>query len=162
MKSAIFSLLSSSCCLIQVFLNYLQYPCAGFSILTPYRTLFLSLTILSLTISIRKHGLTASSILSILIIPTPELLDYYNQSFSNSTCNILFSIKGLKCQGCSQRLKSSLASISKIHSVAVAFERAEFNVAVSEYQSDLIKTIKESVATLDFTYVIDVIRNECE
>ncbi|KAK9840601.1 hypothetical protein WJX81_003915 [Elliptochloris bilobata] len=37
-------LLSSSCCVLQLFLNALSFGCAGFSLLTPYRPLFLALT----------------------------------------------------------------------------------------------------------------------
>lgn len=41
-------LLSSSCCVLQLFLNALSVGCAGFSALTPYRPLFLALTASSL------------------------------------------------------------------------------------------------------------------
>jgi hypothetical protein len=43
------ALLASSCCPIQIIINTLGFGCAGFAILTPYKPLFLTLTIASLT-----------------------------------------------------------------------------------------------------------------
>ncbi|RKP05748.1 hypothetical protein THASP1DRAFT_32412 [Thamnocephalis sphaerospora] len=41
-------LLASSCCIVQLAFNLLALPCAGFSVLTPYRPFFLALTSISL------------------------------------------------------------------------------------------------------------------
>ncbi|KAI8054038.1 hypothetical protein BDF22DRAFT_682688 [Syncephalis plumigaleata] len=42
------STLASSCCIIQLVLNLFALPCAGFSVLTPYRSVFFAFTVIAL------------------------------------------------------------------------------------------------------------------
>ncbi|KAI8930360.1 hypothetical protein BC831DRAFT_440209 [Entophlyctis helioformis] len=50
------SLLSSSCCVIQLVMNYLSLGCAGFAVLTPYRPHFTALAVLLLSMSVVAGG----------------------------------------------------------------------------------------------------------
>lgn len=54
--------LASSCCWIQLLLNALKFGCAGFSILTPYRPLFLALTCISAILTVRRKSWIRSAI----------------------------------------------------------------------------------------------------
>ncbi|KAG0267518.1 hypothetical protein BGZ95_002830 [Linnemannia exigua] len=86
--AVILGLLSSSCCLIQLALNLMSVGCAGFSILTPYRPLFLafsSLLVLFNLFNYRWSPRTAWTVaLVVTLTTTPEMVAIYNQSSAGS------------------------------------------------------------------------------
>ncbi|KAF9179657.1 hypothetical protein BGZ51_006751, partial [Haplosporangium sp. Z 767] len=82
-------LLSSSCCVIQLILNAFSIGCAGFSLLTPFRPLFLSLTLLLIIYTFFKHGwssraTTLTVTASLILALTPEMVSVVNRSSANS------------------------------------------------------------------------------
>ncbi|KAH7049090.1 hypothetical protein BKA57DRAFT_463020 [Linnemannia elongata] len=81
-------LLSSSCCIIQLALNLLSVGCAGFSVLTPYRPLFLTFSSLLVLVTIYKYRWSSRSALTLALVltltTTPEMVAVYNQSSTGS------------------------------------------------------------------------------
>ncbi|CAM6088990.1 unnamed protein product [Calypogeia fissa] len=119
-------LLSSSCCVIQLILNTFSISCAGFSVLTPYRPLFLCLTIFVTIASAREYGLLTRRTLTTLLIASmlsasPEVVKIYNEGgvdalkweWGNGNWNgkvgelMVFELEmtGLSCQACANRVK---------------------------------------------------------
>ncbi|CAG8553610.1 15854_t:CDS:1 [Dentiscutata erythropus] len=114
-------LLSSSCCVIQLILNIFSVGCAGFSLLTPYRLVFLSFTAILITTTIFQYGLLSKRTLitifiSVLLSISPEVVSRYNQSnissmpmsdYSNKQVEIfVLQINGISCEGCANRIKN--------------------------------------------------------
>ncbi|GFR40855.1 hypothetical protein Agub_g1505, partial [Astrephomene gubernaculifera] len=60
-------LLSSSCCVVQLVLNHLQLGCAGFAVLTPWRTHFRTLTLLALGHLFYRDGVSRRSMLTMAL-----------------------------------------------------------------------------------------------
>ncbi|KAG0276737.1 hypothetical protein BGZ96_003166, partial [Linnemannia gamsii] len=81
-------LLSSSCCLIQLALNLMSVGCAGFSILTPYRPLFLTFSSLLVLVTVYRYGWSSRTALTLALMltltTTPEMVAVYNQSSTGS------------------------------------------------------------------------------
>ncbi|KAK9902032.1 hypothetical protein WJX75_001765 [Coccomyxa subellipsoidea] len=123
-------LLSSSCCLVQLALNFFSMGCAGFSVLTPYRPLFMGLTTASLGYSHLKHRNPQRSILALgmalSLAGMPELVQLYNEGQLRLlralpltslpvTCDqalsqqqVVLHVEGLRCAACGMRLKQAL------------------------------------------------------
>jgi len=124
-------LLISSCCLIQLFLNLFGIGCAGLNILLlPYRPLFISLTIISLTYSFfryrpSKWHSTAIVIFTLLLSFSPELLRIYNNQFSrndiidNEIVITHWEIIGMHCEACRSAVIQSLRKLDGVLSVNV-------------------------------------------
>ncbi|KAF9537625.1 hypothetical protein EC957_007852 [Mortierella hygrophila] len=87
-SAATLGLLSSSCCLIQLALNLLSVGCAGFSVLTPYRPLFLVFSSLLVLVTIYKYRWSSRTALTLALVltltTTPEMVAVYNQSSTGS------------------------------------------------------------------------------
>jgi copper chaperone CopZ len=124
-------LLISSCCLIQLFLNLFGIGCAGLNtLLLPYRPLFISLTIISLTYSFfryrpSKWQLIGIIILTLLLSFSPELLRIYNNQFSrndiidNQIVITHWKIIGMHCEACRSAVIQSLRKLDGVLSVNV-------------------------------------------
>ncbi|KAI8901896.1 hypothetical protein BC833DRAFT_575997 [Globomyces pollinis-pini] len=175
MKSTIIAigsaLLASSCCVIQLILNYVSYTCAGFSVLTPYRIEFTTISIILLTVISLRNGFLKSIptiTISILLMNSPEILHWYNKSeysleylklsspplLKYQTCiKYQYSIKGLKCEGCAQKLKSTIDSVDGVRSSSVDFQSPQYSslnvMMVDKHDESLLLN---SVARLDFSY----------
>ncbi|EIE18468.1 hypothetical protein COCSUDRAFT_34498 [Coccomyxa subellipsoidea C-169] len=138
-------LLSSSCCLVQLALNLFSVGCAGFSVLTPYRPLFMGLTTASLGYSHLRHGNPQRSILALgmalSLAGMPELVQLYNESqlrlmrslpLTSSPVSgdkaltqqqVILHVEGLRCAACGMRLKQALlAQVGGVQRCEVEFE----------------------------------------
>jgi copper chaperone CopZ len=127
-------LLISSCCLIQLFLNLFGIGCAGLNtLLLPYRPLFISLTVISLTYSyIRyrpsKWHFTTIVIFTLLLSFSPEILRTYNNQFSsnekmnNKVIITKYQITGMHCEACRAAVIRSLRKLDGVLSVKVNLE----------------------------------------
>ena len=130
-------LLISSCCLIQLFLNLFGIGCAGLNtFLLPYRPLFISLTIVSLTYAFcrsrpSKWHLTAILTLTVLLSLSPELLRMYNNAHSAITPNptelyqTRWPIEGMHCEACRSAVLRALKSLDGVEQVNVNLETSE-------------------------------------
>ncbi|CAF1146690.1 unnamed protein product [Rotaria sordida] len=130
-------LLISSCCLIQLFLNLFGIGCAGLNtLLVPYRSLFISLTIISLTYSFfryrpSKWHFTIVIIFTLILSFSPELLRIYNNQFSRN--NIIddqviithWKIIGMHCEACRSAVIQSLRKLDGVLSVDVDLETSQ-------------------------------------
>ena len=153
MFAVINGLLGSSCCLIQLVLNLFSIGCAGFSVLTPYRSIFLGMSAIFIIGLFYKYGFRSKQrIFTLLFIITfltflPELVSLYNQgklvsggklgkviglreeerswsdmfgrgdqeeSIRREQTKVgevevevyVIKIKGIKCEGCANRIKN--------------------------------------------------------
>ncbi|KAK3810120.1 MAG: hypothetical protein J3Q66DRAFT_391283 [Benniella sp.] len=77
-------LLSSSCCVIQLVLNAFSIGCAGFSVLTPFRPVFGSISFLLILYTVYKYRFSSRTALTLaitfLLSVTPEMVSVYNRS----------------------------------------------------------------------------------
>jgi copper chaperone CopZ len=74
-----------------------------------------------------------------------------------------FSIKGLKCEGCAARLKAALLnSHAAVSSVQVYFDNKEVYIRVQDQEGEKLEVqrIKELVAEVDFTYILEELGRE--
>jgi copper chaperone CopZ len=169
-------LLSSSCCIIQLVLNLFSISCAGFSILTPYRPIFLSFTTILILYTITKYGLNSKRTLVTLLISlslssSPELVSLYNQgkitisSFNSEeplTKEIfVVQINGISCEGCANRIKTQFDSKPFVIDSKVYFNNQSAIVSVipGNYKSIDIETW---VKMVDFKYEAKVIQQYIE
>ncbi|KAG0034383.1 hypothetical protein BGZ82_005764 [Podila clonocystis] len=88
-------LLSSSCCVVQLVLNAFSIGCAGFSVLTPLRPVFLAISFGLVLYTVAKYRFSARTIATVVITLgltiTPELVAVVNQNsgpYSISTSNL--------------------------------------------------------------------------
>ncbi|KAG0047789.1 hypothetical protein BGZ83_007223 [Gryganskiella cystojenkinii] len=84
LSALVLGLLSSSCCIIQLVLNVFSIGCAGFSVLTDFRPLFLSISSLLILYTIYKYRFSSRTALTLaitlILTATPEMVAVYNQS----------------------------------------------------------------------------------
>jgi len=120
-------LLASSCCVIQLGLNTMSLGCAGFSVLTPYRPVFLSMTGIFLgTLFFRqgmnKNTLTTSAIALTLTL-SPEMVKMWNLNklpffsssrISTATEKVVLQVEGIACESCASKVKSAILSITGV------------------------------------------------
>ncbi|KAJ3044692.1 hypothetical protein HDV00_001096 [Rhizophlyctis rosea] len=92
-SSILLALLSSSCCVIQLLLNYLSLGCAGFAILTPYRPILTTLTVTLLTYNLYTYGwnrkTATASLVSVLLMTSPEIVASHNTNTLSRTFSSL-------------------------------------------------------------------------
>ncbi|KAG0028652.1 hypothetical protein BGZ81_004550 [Podila clonocystis] len=88
-------LLSSSCCVVQLVLNAFSIGCAGFSVLTPLRPVFLAISFGLVFYTVAKYRFSVRTLATVVITLgltiTPELVAVVNQSrgpYSISTSNL--------------------------------------------------------------------------
>ncbi|CAF0803178.1 unnamed protein product [Adineta ricciae] len=131
-------LLISSCCVIQLLLNLFGIGCAGLNtFLLPYRPIFISLTIISLTYSFyryrpsKKH-FTMIVLVTVLLSLSPELLRMYNNQFArndfNHTAGVVITywqIVGMHCEGCRSAVIQALRKLEGVLSVHVNLETGQ-------------------------------------
>ena len=151
-------LLISSCCLIQLFLNLFGIGCAGLNtLLSPYRPLFISLTVISLTYSFfryrpSKWHFTIIVIFTIFLSLSPEILRIYNNQFSKHDLidneNIIthWKIIGMHCEGCRAAVIQALRKLDGVLSVNVDLEtgRAELTTRNTITTDKVIQAVQSA------------------
>lgn len=141
-------LLSSSCCAVQLFLNYLSVGCAGFAVLDRFRPLFLCLTFSSLAYKtvaydVRLHKNPWRSLptwlVAVALASVPVLVRRLNRgglylgSLSSPSSSLLgnvpqrpvmlqYSVRGMKCEACANGLKNALEALRGDLQADVLFE----------------------------------------
>lgn len=124
-------LLISSCCVIQLFLNLFGVGCAGLNtLLLPYRPVFISLTVISLSYAFWRsrpskwHFATILTV-TLLLSFSPEILRTYNdyQSVGNhldqKSSVTHWQIRGMHCEGCRSAVIQALKSLDGVRGVHV-------------------------------------------
>lgn len=159
-------LLISSCCVIQLLLNLFGIGCAGLNtLLLPYRPLFISLTIISLTYSFLRYRpskwhLTAIVTFTLLLSFSPELLRMYNNQFAQIDLNesetivTHWKIIGMHCEGCRAAVIQALRKLDGVISVNVELDSGQAKLTsrkmidtetvMQAVQSAGFKALKES------------------
>ena len=151
-------LLISSCCLIQLFLNLFGIGCAGLNtLLLPYRPLFISLTIISLTYSFfryrpSKWHFTTIVIFTLFLSFSPELLRIYNNQFSgnditdNEVLITHWKITGMHCEACRSAVIQSLRKLNGVLSVNVdlATGQAELTTRNTIHADTVIQAVQSA------------------
>jgi copper chaperone CopZ len=132
------------CCFLQIFLNLFGIGCAALNtFLLPYRSIFISLTVISLTYSYFRYRPSKLNFLMIIILIlflsfSPEILKIYNNQLStNQTLddNIIIThwqIIGMHCESCRSTVIRSLEKINEVISI---------NVDIDSGQADLITRV---------------------
>lgn len=132
------------CCVLPLFLNIFGVGCAGVNaFLSPYRPLFISLTVISLTYSYFRYRPSKLKFLAMVTLTlclsfSPELL---RLSTNQAPANVPFDadltvthwqIIGMHCQSCRATVAHAL---EKIHGIA------SVNVDLDSGQADLMARI---------------------
>ncbi|KAL0137818.1 hypothetical protein V8B55DRAFT_1532242 [Mucor lusitanicus] len=144
---ALTALLSSSCCVIQLALNFFSVSCAGFAVFTPYRSVLSTFTVFLLGYNLTKLVIL---VVSVLLMVSPEIVQWVNQSpAAASTAKSHYyriHLDGLGCEACANRIKSTLISTDWISDATVYFSN----------QTAIVQ-IKDSIA--ENTELVDLIRS---
>eukprot|EP01065_Artemidia_motanka_P013720 TRINITY_DN1769_c0_g2_i1.p1 TRINITY_DN1769_c0_g2~~TRINITY_DN1769_c0_g2_i1.p1 ORF type:complete len:186 (+),score=35.21 TRINITY_DN1769_c0_g2_i1:73-630(+) len=145
------SLLGSSCCVVQLCLNALNFGCAGFAVLDPYRPVFLTLSTLTLgwkaTEDSRRGrfnpaSFAATCLATASLALSPFIVRWYNRRGSVSMLSKrVYDVAGLKCEACAAGLRRTLSRSEAITSVSVRFE--------SKAKSTLLVGTDGRIATAD-------------
>lgn len=169
---ALTALLSSSCCVIQLVLNFFSISCAGFAIFTPYRNALSCLTLLLLTYNVYKKGLKNRSVLFSIIICislmiSPSIVQIINTSNSSTTTTapILISnqyyriqLNGLGCEACANRIKNTLNKVEWIENTRVYFDNQTAIIQVNNMEKKSIEnTIVKMIQDIDVKYSAQVL-----
>jgi copper chaperone CopZ len=154
-------LLISSCCIIQLFLNIFGIGCAGLNtLLLPYRPLFISLTIVSLTYAFlrsrpSKWHLTAIISMTLFLSFSPELLRIYNNGRSAIVAQdheIMIStqwqIKGMHCEACRTAVIRAIQNIDGVQNIHVDLQTSQATVTSNRKVES--KTIVKTVQSAGF------------
>ncbi len=132
------------CCMVPLFLNLFGIGCAGLNnFLLPYRPIFISLTIISLTYSYVRYRPSKFNFLTMIILTlclsfSPEILRIFNTQTSiniklNSEMIVThWQIIGMHCQSCCSTVRHSLQKLDEVLDV---------NVDLDSGQADLITRI---------------------
>ncbi|KAL9540997.1 hypothetical protein MBANPS3_009368 [Mucor bainieri] len=157
---ALTALLSSSCCVIQLILNFFSVSCAGFAVFTPYRSVLSTVTILLLSYNL-VTATTASQtrrklvilVVSVLLMVSPEIVQWVNQSSATTIATTAknhyyrIHLDGLGCEACANRIKNTLMSTEWISDAKVYFNNKTAIVQIKDNNTennelvDLIKSI---------------------
>jgi len=127
------ALFGSCLCPLQLALNAMGFGCAGFAVLTPYRVPFGLFTVANIFAGLwmgkKSNQQALLSVFSLSILFSPEIVKYFNrlpfQSIETEIGNELhFSIEGVKCEACANRLKNLVSEIEGVQSVAIFFDES--------------------------------------
>jgi hypothetical protein len=137
-------LLSSSCCALQLLLNFMGVGCAGFAILSPYRLCFLAASLLFFMIRTPhsySNAIVRSTQAAIFcaLVSMPEIISFYSRyaayysstSESNLPSSLLFvRIFGMKCAACGERARALSLTVPCVRHSAVHWERGHMKIQV--------------------------------
>ena len=132
------------CCVLPLFLNLFGIGCAGLnSFLLPYRPVFISLTVISLTYSYFRYRPSKLNFLTMIILTmclsfSPEILGIFKHQASNDVqldsemIITHWQIAGMHCQSCCSTVSHALKNLNGVLNV---------NVDLDSGQADLITRI---------------------
>jgi copper chaperone CopZ len=145
--AAVAGLLNSSCCVIQLALNWMSIGCAGFSVLDPLRPVFLTLSYGGLATSLAyahfyqgKPVATKENLITTLIVTalslSPELVNAINtRSLPVLSAKpapevvrktVHLNIEGMKCKSCANKVKNAIEAVGNCQAMVFQDEsRAE-------------------------------------
>jgi copper chaperone CopZ len=161
---ALTALLSSSCCVIQLILNLFSISCAGFAVLTPYRSLLGSITIGLLSYNLYNKGLKSrqawlSLAISLVLMISPDIVKWVNQSAVTPAAGMIYSYRihldGLGCEACANRIRNTLNAVDWIYQTRVFFENQTAVVQTFNECRDGI--IVEMIKAIDAKYDAQVL-----
>ncbi|OAD72150.1 hypothetical protein PHYBLDRAFT_147124 [Phycomyces blakesleeanus NRRL 1555(-)] len=164
---AMTALLSSSCCIIQLALNFFSFSCAGFAVLTPFRPILTAITIILLTYSFYARGwkdkkMAGTTLVSIVLLVSPEIVEWINQNQTQSqflavTTTYLVQLQGLGCIACANRIKSALLAVDVIESATVFFDNSSAVVRAS--QANVAHIVLDTIKGIDLKYDANILES---
>jgi copper chaperone CopZ len=125
------------CCFLQLFLNLFGIGCAGLNtFFVPYRPIFISLTIISLTYSYFRYRPSKLNFILIVIFTlclsfSPEILRIYNNQLSTEVKldeNVIIThwqIIGMHCESCRSTVLRALQKINDVLDVHVDLDSGQ-------------------------------------
>ena len=121
---------ASSCCLVQLALNYVSVGCAGFAALDRQRPYWGLATVAVLGWRARRSPALAPWAVAAALAASPALLRRWNLG-APAPDDVVFSVAGMKCEGCAAGLRQAVLDrlgASSAGRVSVDFERAQITV----------------------------------
>jgi copper chaperone CopZ len=123
---------ASSCCLVQLALNYVSVGCAGFAALDRQRPYWGLATVAVLGWRARRSPALAPWAVAAALAAIPALLRRWNLGGpAPAPDDVVFSVAGMKCEGCAAGLRQAVLDrlgASSAGRVSVDFERAQITV----------------------------------
>jgi copper chaperone CopZ len=150
--------MSSSCCVIQLLLNYTSIGCAGFSALTPYRTHFRLVTAALLAAlfmngGVNRRSLTTTAVTLALVFSQDALAAYNTgrlppalqallgtwawpppaaqQQPPPASTRYQLEVAGIRCEACAARIKGVVAAVPGVANTTVNFSKRQVEVWAS-------------------------------
>jgi copper chaperone CopZ len=181
-------LLSSSCCVLQLLLNWASIGCVGFSALTPYRGAFRGLTGALLAYLLYSQGLNRHSVATLLLstalMVSQDVVAVHNrgEALPRSVQDALqrarwrqhgrqqqppaatrtqLAVTGLRCEACAARLRRSLAAVPGVDGCTVAFNEGLVEVWSNRSQPVGVAELRDAVAATDSSYSVTDVSRVC-
>eukprot|EP00879_Flechtneria_rotunda_P005147 GHRR01005429.1.p1 GENE.GHRR01005429.1~~GHRR01005429.1.p1 ORF type:complete len:213 (+),score=21.16 GHRR01005429.1:279-917(+) len=177
-------LLCSSCCVVQLLLNYTSIGCAGFSALTPYKNYFRVLNAGFLGYIIIQNGFSRRTLttvaVSILLMFSQDILSLHNsgclpqlsQLLANykllptnaavlPASKVMLQVQGMRCEGCASRLRSKLGALEGVDNCTVLFQGGLVTVWSNSTQAVKPEVLVEAIKATDDSYNAVVVGKEC-
>jgi copper chaperone CopZ len=149
--------MSSSCCVIQLLLNYTSIGCAGFSALTPYRNHFRLVTAALLAAlfmngGVNRRSLTTTAVTLALVFSQDALAAYNSGRLPPALQALLdtlawappaaqpqppaatryqLEVAGIRCEACAARIKGVVAAVPGVANTSVHFSERQVEVWVA-------------------------------
>jgi copper chaperone CopZ len=150
-------LLSSSCCVLQLLLNYTSIGCAGFSVLTPYQRYFRFLTVGILGYLLSRQGINSRTLttaaFSLMLMFSQDAVSTYNKramppaleqllarlnttssssrskgSSPPANSKYTLAVSGIRCEACASRVKGILLGLDGVHNCSVSLADGKVEV----------------------------------
>ena len=150
--------LGGSCCLVQLLLNALGFGCAGFAVLTPYRSVFSGMALILLVTNMSKRRFRWNALLlfaTVLSIFLPELVATWNStaSISSTVETRSLRVSNIKCAACLSDALSRIKQVSGVLEVTGKLSQvpgvAEITVWVSGASTGLTLNISDVLKSRD-------------
>lgn len=184
-------LLSSSCCIIQLVLNYTSIGCAGFSALTPYRHVFRAITAGTLGYLLLSQGLNRRTVttllLSLALATSQDLLAARNtgslqqllagwgvtgrtgqqqqhqqpQQPPVAASKTMLQVQGMRCEACAARLRGNLAAVEGVDGCTVQLVAGVVEVWSNSSSPVQPDVLLEAVRATDNSYDVRLLSQEC-
>lgn len=141
--------------------------------MTPYRPIFLSLTVVMISLLIYRNGLSKSTVCSMLLTAslsaTPEIVKFINRDLLLTTVTnqnevevFEISIEGMRCEACANRIKTALAIQNGVIQSKVDFSEQKAIVLAELGFNELGRKLVEIIQKLDDSYKVKLLTKYTE
>jgi hypothetical protein len=157
LKSALSSLVASSCCIVQLSLSLLGYSCFGIvKLLRPFQPILVCsvilwwMTKLASCCHSERRNLIGPVLLSVMILLSPALVDWklnaapVHLTDAPVSSSLIVKIQGMGCSACALAAKQSLELIPEMDGCKISMDDESALCALKNGQHDVEDASLES------------------